>query len=145
MMRRTLAVLVVSVAVALPARAADKIFDPTVLHDTQLVMDPADWAALRANFHSNQYYAANVAIDGDVIEQIGVRSRGQGSRDSTKPGVKLDFNKFARGQTFHGLKRVRLKNTWRDPAMLRDSLARTVFNAMGIPAPAVSYTRLTVN
>ena len=145
MMRRPLAFLVVSVAVAVPSHAADKIFDPTVLHDTQLVMDPADWAALRANFHSNQYYAANVAIDGDVLEQIGVRSRGQGSRDSTKPGVKLDFNKLARGQTFHGLKSVQVKNILQDPAMLRDYLAMTVFNAMGIPAPAVSYTRLTVN
>jgi spore coat protein CotH len=127
------------------AAPADKIFDPGVMHQTLLVMDPADWKSLQDNFRENQYYAANVSIDGDVIEQIGVRSRGAGSRSGTKPAVKLDFNKYVKGQHFHGLKSVAVKNLVQDVSMLRDFLAMSVFEGMGLPAPAYSFTRLTVN
>jgi len=132
-------------ALVAPAAAADKIFDPTVLHETRLVMDPADWQSLQDNFRENQYYAANVSIDGDVIEQIGVRSRGNGSRSGIKPAVKLDFNKYVKAQHFHGLKSVAVKNLVQDVSMLRDYLAMQVFEGMGFPAPAYSFTRLTVN
>jgi spore coat protein CotH len=127
------------------AAAADKIFDPSVLHETRIVMDPADWQALQDNFRTNQYYAANASIDGEVIQQIGVRSRGQGSRSGTKPALKLDFNKYVTSQQFHGLKSVAVKNLVQDVSMLRDYLAMSVFDGMGINAPAYSFTRLTVN
>ena len=71
---------------AASARAADPIFNPGVLHEVRVVIDPADWQALRDNFRTNQYYAANVSIDGEVVEQVGIRSRGKGSRsDNTDP------------------------------------------------------------
>ena len=79
-----LAVLVLSAGAA---RAADPMFNPAVLHEVRIVMDPSDWQALRDNFRTNQYYAANVSIDGEVIEQVGVRSRGKGSRSGEKPAI----------------------------------------------------------
>src|SRR4051794_32239177 len=103
-------VLMLALGLAPSLHAADKIFNPAVLHETRLVIDPADWKALQDNFRSNQYYAANVSIDGDVIEQIGIRSRGNGSRSAVKPSIKLDFNKYVKGQQFHGLKSVAVKN-----------------------------------
>ena len=70
------------------ARAADPMFNQGVLHEVRVVMDAADWRALRETFRTNQYYAANVSIDGEVIEQVGVRSRGKGSRSGEKPAIK---------------------------------------------------------
>jgi hypothetical protein len=48
-------------------------------------MGPADWQALRADYRSNQYYAADNSFDGTVVAQAGIRSRGEGSRDPTSP------------------------------------------------------------
>ena len=127
------------------ARAAEPIFNVRVLHETRIEMSPDDWQALRDNFRTNQYYAANVSFDGELVEQVGVRSRGKGSRDETKPGLRLDFNRYGKGRDFHGMKSAVLDNEIQDTSLLREALAYDVFQAMGIPAPQIAYTRVTVN
>lgn len=135
------AMLVASAAV----HAADPIFNQVVLHEVRIVIDPADWQALRDNFRSNQYYAANVSIDGQVVEQVGIRSRGKGSRSGEKPAIKIDFNKYVETQTFHGYGAVHVKNAVQDASFLREVLALSVYEALGIPAPGISFARVTVN
>ena len=108
-------------------------------------MDPADWQALRENFSTNQYYAANISLDNEVVQQVGIRSRGKGSRSGTKPGLKVDFNRYVRGQEFHGYKSIVLDNLTQDNTFLKEPLSYAAFEAMGIAAPQISYTRLTVN
>lgn len=127
------------------AFGADPMFSQSVLHEVRIVMDPSDWRALRDNFLSNQYYAANMSIDGEVVQQVGIRSRGSGSRNETKPGLKVDFNKYIKTQEFHGYKTLVLDNLNQDPALMRERLAFAVFEAMGIAAPQIAHARLTVN
>jgi spore coat protein CotH len=144
-MRLVTAVFLLAAAAAPSARAADPIFDPSRLHEVRIVIDPKDWQSLRANFRSNNYYAANISLDGAVLEQVGIRSRGDGSRNEEKPGLKLDFNKYVPTQEFHGYKTMVLDNLWQDPSLMREKLAFLVFEAMGIPAPQLAHARLTVN
>ena len=123
----------------------DPVFDQSRLHEVRIVMDPKDWQALRDNFWTNQFYAVNLSIDGEVVEQAGIRSRGDGSRNETKPGLKIDFNKYIKTQEFHGYKTMVLDNVFQDVTLLRERLAFATFEAMGIPAPQNSFARLTVN
>ena len=127
------------------AYAVDPVFDQSRLHECKLELDPADWAALRANFQTNQYYAANLTIDGETSRQVGIRSRGAGSRSGEKPGLKVDFNKYVAGQEFHGYKSIVLDNVTQDPSMMRELLANSVFESVGIAAPQISFCRLTIN
>jgi spore coat protein CotH len=144
-MRLRNAAAVLAVLVAGPAAAQDPVYNPSVLHDTRIVMDPGDWKALRDNFRTNQYYAANISIDGEVVQQVGIRSRGKGSRSGEKPGLKVDMNRYVTGQEFHGRKSIILDNLIQDPTFMREPLAYAVFEAMGIAAPQIAHTRLTVN
>jgi spore coat protein CotH len=130
---------------AASAAAQDPIYDQSVLHDTRIVMDAGDWSALRQNFRTNQYYAADVTIDGETVRQVGIRSRGKGSRSGEKPGLKVDMNRYVTGQEFHGRKSVILDNLVQDPTFMREPLAYAVFEAMGIAAPRIAHTRLFVN
>ena len=88
-MRRSKPVLLLTLVLALlvpaAARAADPMFDQSRLHECRLDLDAADWSALRANFQTNQYYSANLTIDGETIRQVGIRSRGAGSRSGRRP------------------------------------------------------------
>ena len=143
--RGCLVLLFLVLALVTPAAAQDPIFDQGRLHEVRLVMDPSDWAALRQNFRSNDYYAANISFDGEVVEQAGIRSRGAGSRSSEKPGLKIDFNKYNKSQEFHGYKTMVLDNLVQDDSLLRERLAYAVFNEMGHPAPQSAFCRLTVN
>jgi spore coat protein CotH len=142
---RVVAAVLLSLAAVSPAGAADPIFSQSVLHETRLVLDPADWQALRERFDTNQFYAANISLDNEVVQQVGIRSRGKGSRSGTKPGLKIDFNKYVRGQEFHNYKSLVLDNLTQDNTFLKEALSYAAFEAMGIAAPQISFTRLTVN
>jgi CotH kinase protein len=121
------------------------IFDPSVLHEASLELDRSAWKALRDHYLSNQYYGANFTVDGVVVRQVAVRSRGEGSRNEEKPGLKIDFNKYVPGQELYGYKSLVVDNLLQDASMLRERLAFLVFEAMGIPAPRNAHARLTVN
>jgi spore coat protein CotH len=76
---------------------------------------------------------------------VGVRSRGLGSRNPTKLGLRVDFTRYATSQRFLGLKSIVLKNLWQDPSMVREALAMAMFARMGQPAPRESFARLYIN
>jgi hypothetical protein len=128
----------------LPAGGAP-IFDASVLHEARLDLDRSAWQALRDNYLDNQYYAANLTIDGVGVAQVGIRSRGEGSRSEEKPGLKVDFNKYVASQEYYGYKTLVIDNLTTDASMLRERLSFLVFEAMGIAAPRNAFARLTVN
>ncbi len=121
------------------------IFDPSVLHEARLDLDPAAWQALRDNYLGNQYYAANLTVDGVAVLQVGIRSRGEGSRNEEKPGLKVEFDKYVPAQEYHGYKSLVIDNLVQDASMLRERLSFLVFEAMGIAAPHNAFALLTVN
>jgi len=127
------------------APAGAPIFDPMMLHEASLDLDASAWKALRDNYLSNQYYAANLTVDGVAVRQVGIRSRGEGSRSEEKPGLKVEFDKYVPGQEFYGYKSLVIDNLTQDASMLRERLSFLVFEAMGIPAPRNAHARLTVN
>jgi len=127
------------------APAGAPIFDPSVLHEARLDIDPSAWQALRDNYLQNQYYAANLTVDGVAVRQVGIRSRGAGSRNEEKPGLKVEFDKYVPAQEYYGYKSLVIDNLTQDASMLRERLSFLVFEAMGIAAPRNAHARLTVN
>ena len=83
-----------------------------MLHEARLDLDPSAWQALRDNYLSNEYYAANLSVDGVAVSQVGIRSRGEGSRNQDKPALKVDFNKYVPGQEYYGYKTLVTSRTW---------------------------------
>lgn len=62
-----------------------------------------------------------------------------------KPSLTLNFDKFARGQRFHGLDKIHLNNSVQDPSYLCEKLAREMFVAAGVPAARVGHARVSLN
>ena len=137
------------IAASAIAQTPDDLFNPEVLHEIRLFADPRDWASLRINYELNTYYAADMVwlFDGREIltEQVGIRSRGLGSRNSFKPGLLIDFNRYNETLLFLGLRSIVLRNNAQDASMMREHLGMTFFRRMGIPAPRTSFARLFVN
>ena len=94
-------------------QTADDFFDPNVLHDIRIDINPSDWQTLKANFEENTHYPADFHwIYGGrdlLVEQVSVRSRGLGSRTPVKPGLTVQFDRFT-DRTFAGLRSVVLRN-----------------------------------
>lgn len=140
------ALLASSLSLAAPAAAqtSDDLFDPTVLHDIQLTMKPGDWENLQAFYLSDTYYPADMTWREVVVAQVGVRSRGSGSRNPKKPGLKVDFGRYL-DQTAFGLKSIVLANGIQDPSMLAQRVGLGMFAHMGMPASRVVHARVFVN
>ncbi len=137
----------VLVALARPALAqtAAELFDQNTIQEIRLSVNSRDLATLRANTALNTYYTADLTWKSVKVRNVGIRSRGQGSRNPTKPGLRVDIARYTTGQTFVGLSTIILDNIWQDDALLRERLAFTLFEKMGEPAPRESFCRLFIN
>ena len=144
--RCLLAVLVVvCVAGSAAAQTSDDFFNPEILQRVDLWMNSSDWAKLKAAFQENTYYPADVTWNGQTVRNVGIRSRGLGSRSSTKPGLRVDFDRYSTSQTFLGLKSFVLDNLTQDKSGIRETVAMRFLTRLGIPAPRETHTKLYIN
>jgi spore coat protein H len=61
------------------------------------------------------------------------------------PALTLNFDKFAPGQSFHGLHKLSLNNSQQDRTFITEKLCREMFVAAGVPAPRADYAVVTLN
>jgi hypothetical protein len=127
------------------AQTQNDFFDDEVVQEVRLAINGRDWQTLKAHFAENTYYPADVTWRGITVRNVGVRSRGSGTRNPFKPGLRVDFNRYLSNQEFLGLKAVDLKNMYTDPSLLRESVAMKLYARLGIAAPREAHARLYVN
>jgi spore coat protein CotH len=127
------------------AQSMDEFFDDGTVHEIRLTLNSKDWSALKQNFRENIYYPTALEWRGVNVSNVGIRSRGLGSRSGTKPGLRVDIDRYNVDQTFLGLKSFVLDNLVQDPSMLRERLTMAFFRRLGLPAPREAHARLFVN
>lgn len=147
MLRGSVIAFVLLLSCSAPARAqtSDDLFNPEVLQRIDLWLNSSDWAKLKAAFQENTYYPADVTWNGQTVRNVGIRSRGLGSRSSTKPGLRVDFDRYSSGQQFLGLKSFVLDNLTQDRSGVKETVAMRFFARLGIPSPRETHTVLYVN
>ncbi len=131
-----------------PAQAPDQaapFFDDSVVQEIRLTINSKDWATLRENYLSNEYYPCDFRWNGQVVRNVGIRSRGNGSRSGIKPGLRVDFDRYQTTQKFLGLKSFVLRNNTQDQTNVRERVSMQLFRRMGAPAPREAHVRLYVN
>jgi spore coat protein CotH len=135
----------VSVRTVLPTLPSDAIFNDTVVHEIRLDINARDWQTLRDNYLSNEYYPCDFRWNGQVVRNVGIRSRGQASRSATKPSLRVDFNRYTANQTLLDLKSVVLRNNSTDFSNMHERVSMLLYARMGLPAPRVAHARLYIN
>jgi spore coat protein CotH len=137
--------LLILLSAASFGNTVDDFFNDAELHEIRLFIHPSDWQRLKDNFESNEYYPCDLEWRGLVAQNIGIRSRGLGSRSGVKPGLKVDFSRYDKNFTFLGMKSFVLDNQTQDPSMVREGMSMALFRLAGIRAPKQAYARLSVN
>jgi hypothetical protein len=128
--------------------AGDSLFYSPTIHTVKLYFSQPGW------WDSLVYYKpldfkmlANVEIDGNYIDSIGVQFKGNSSYNA--PGVKkpfkIDFNEYVSGQNYDGLKTINLNNDFNDPTLMREKIFLDFCRDAAIPAPRCTYTNLYIN
>jgi hypothetical protein len=136
---------------------SDALFDPSRVIEIEIRLDPKDWLALRISHpisrgegvvaqNAYEYYRADVVIDGREIKSVGVRKKGSvGSRTSVRPSLKINLNKYVKGQEFAGLEMITLNNLLRDPTKAQQFLVYEFMSKAGVPTPRSNLARVVVN
>jgi spore coat protein CotH len=145
-MKRTATNLVLLLVFALAAasaqaQTADDLFSRTDLQRVDLWVHSTDWAKLKAEFQTNTYYPADMTWNGITVRNVGIRSRGRGSRNPHKPGLRVDFDRYTVAQQFLGLKSLVLDNVTQDASGIHESVSMAFYARLGIPAPRTLHTR----
>ncbi len=123
----------------------DQLFDTPSLGRIDLQLHSADWARLKENYLDNTYYPADLVWNGQTVYNVGIRSRGRGSRNSNKPGLRVDFNRYSEGQRFLGLKSLVLDNLSQDPSGIHETVTMRFFARLGLNVPRETHVKLYVN
>ena len=155
-------VAVAALAICSPAASAvggpvNWMYEPTTFTEVDLTLPPASITALEAE--PKEYVEGEFSLaetDGtpgsagpfSTPLTVGIELKGNlGSLRSVneKAAFKIKFDKFVEGQRFLGLEKMTLNNMVQDPSMIHEATTYQAFDDMGVPAPHVGYTYLTVN
>ena len=141
-----LAVAVVALlSTASQAQTTDDFFNPATLHRMDIWIHSSDWEDLKVHYQDDTTYPARLEWDGVVIYDAAVHSRGGGTRNGTKPGLRVDLEHYHSDPQFPYLHSFVLDNLLQDPSGVRETLAMQTETRLGIAAPREAHTRLYVN
>ncbi|MFM1941441.1 MAG: hypothetical protein RI897_423 [Verrucomicrobiota bacterium] len=140
---------------------ADELFEGTRLLEVEIRLEAADWEELCSQGERDflallgggaapadrfTQFKADITIDGKTIRDVGIRKKGfLGSLDPEFPSLKVKFDEFVEQAPVEGLDRLTLNNNKQDASLASQYLTYALFNQAGVPAPRVSFARVTVN
>jgi spore coat protein CotH len=151
---RTVGVLLVGTLLALltatvpraqtTADSAAAFFDDSVVQSVYLDINAKDWATLKANYLDNSYYPCVFTWNGTTVRNIGIRSRGTGSRNPVKPGLRVDFDRYVDKQSFLGLKSFILRNQTQDASNMHERISMLLFARLGVKTSREAFAKLFI-
>jgi spore coat protein H len=159
---RTLALLLAVVFMLLPiwslaaADASDELFtrlaipriEVEIPDDALAILRKYNWRASREE-SPREDVRATVREGSVVYTNVAVHLKGSAGSfrpiDSEKPALTLNFDKFAKGQRFHGLQKLHLNNSVQDPSFVSEIVCRELFAKAGIPVPRASHIVVDLN
>src|SRR5262249_43999659 len=125
---------------------SDSFFDDSVVHTLYFTINSRDWQSLKDHYLDNTYYPCDFKADANsTVRDIGIRSRRTGSRNPTKPGLRVDFDRYTTSQTFLGLKSFILRNQVQDPSNMHERISMLLFRRLSVKVSREAFTRVYVN
>lgn len=127
----------------------NRLFDNTRVHTVDIAMN--DWEDMINNAANEEYYVANVVIDGETYKNVGIRTKGNTSLStvttlgSERYSLKIEFDHYDKTESYHGLDKLSLNNLIQDSTMMKDYLTYTMMNEFGVASSLCSYVYITVN
>ncbi|HZR15700.1 MAG TPA: CotH kinase family protein [Verrucomicrobiae bacterium] len=95
-----------------------------------------------------QYVHADLDFEGQQLKDVAVRYKGNGtfmeSRGSIKRSLKIELNRFVKGQKVAGQTKLNLHNNVTDASWMNEVLSYQLFRDAGVPASRTAYARVFV-
>jgi spore coat protein CotH len=120
------------------------IFDNKI-HRIDIFLPKDSWTKMNKNVWDNVYFSSLFVYDQkDTLRNIGMRVKGNSSREAEKKGYRVDMAAF-QNQTYQGLKNMNINGNHNDPSMIREYLSARFLARAGIVASRSNPVMLFVN
>ncbi len=91
-------------------------------------------------------FRADVSIDGETIQNVGIRKKGfLGSLSPSRPSMKLDFAVDDASANYQSMRRMTLNNNRQDASATRQCVTYQLFRDAGLIAPRCNFAKVSVN
>lgn len=117
------------------------------LHTIRIVLpqDSFDHMVSKQNLWTNHLYKATFVYDEtDTLFNIGIRIKGNTSRNANRKSFRLEIDAFE-NQTYQGIKVMNIHGNHNDPSMSREYLSAHAMNQAGAPCLRVNPVKFFVN
>ena len=127
----------------------ERLFSTDKVHTIDIVID--DWDSFLTTAQSEEYSVCSVVIDGEAINNVGIRGKGNtslstvSSMDSDRYSFKIEFDQYDDTKSYHGLDKLCLNNLIQDNTYMKDYLTYQMMGEFGVASPLCSYAYITVN
>lgn len=127
--------------------AQGDLFGSLRLFKIALDVSPSAVAALRTNADNHAYVRCALREGGRSLTNVGIHCKGDTSKQLVrgKPDFTITFDRFVRGQSFHGQKRLLLQSSGEDASYLGAAIAFELFRQAGVPAPRCGFAQVELN
>ncbi len=144
----------------IPAGVEGDFFSTLKVLQIRLVITPEDMGILGSNGQFSRgpgrrfmnedrpTVKATVFEGGTVYTNVAVHLKGSAGSFRPvdyNPCFTLNFQKFAPGQSFHGLHKLSLNNSVQDRSFLTEKICRELFEAAGVPATRAGHAIVMLN
>ena len=129
-----------------------KLFDTDEIIDIDIQMDEDTWNEMLANASAEEYYSCDVVINGQRVNNVAIRPKGNTSLssiamdpDTDRFSLKLEFDHFVDGQTCFGLDKLILNNNYADATNMKEAIIYDMFQSVDADASLSNYAKISVN
>ena len=129
----------------------DAYFNPDKVNTVSINISESDWQDMLENPLEEEFHTANITINGDTYQGIGIRTKGMtslssvASSDSDRYSFKIKADEYVGGQNFLGLDEFVLNNNYQDASYMKEYLSYALLTEMGVPTPLYTYAAVYLN
>lgn len=129
----------------------EKIFEDSYVHEIDIQIPDINWEYMIEHALEEAYVICDVVIDGELIENVSIRPKGNSSLNSIANAgddhfsFKLEFDHYHKNNTYYGLDKLVLNNLSQDVSCMKEYIVYHMMNETGIPAPLTSYVHIKKN
>lgn len=126
-----------------------KVYDDTQVAKIEITMNQSEYNWMMANPRIDSVHVCSVKFKNKYIDttifNVGIRIRGNTSRDAKKKSFKLSFNEYEKGKNFYNIERMNINGEHNDPSIIRSKLCWNLFHKIGLESSRAAHAALYIN
>jgi spore coat protein CotH len=129
---------------------AQNIYDPAVVQEIKLTFYQSNWDfkldSLKAIDNGDYLLAKSVEINGVLFDSVGVKYKGNSSYSpgNNKNPLHIELNFVKKGQSYNGIKDIKLSNGFADPTFIREPFSYEIARKY-MDAPRSNHAKVWIN